>query len=165
MKVLLLVAIFLVYFHSITAGLKCYSCFDGIEDSYEAELLFGCNEAYERNCNFTEKYCVTLFRDNKNDNLACDKDFCLFKECGLDASYYGIVCETAGTHDFKDNQSGQIKTVKYSCCEGDLCNKAGIAEYKSSLSNENSSSNKNNSLNQIALLYVSALCFYIACCD
>ena len=162
MKLLAFVAIFIVYLHSITSGLECYSCFDGIEGQ-------SCYDAFEKNCSFTEnEFCFTVFHDNKDDDLYCDEDFCLHKDCGFDASgfdasSYGLVCETAGTHVLKYNESGQTKTLKYSCCESDLCNYAGTAEYKSSLSNENSSSNKNNTLNQIALFYASALCFYIFC--
>ena len=128
MKVIVLVFIF-IYFLNITAGLQCYKCSDDEQD-------FCHNANKTTTCKRKQKFCTTIVAQ-ADETLNCgNEEFCNIKNC--DWAHY---CDSVGTYKFND-QSLRVddnETFVVSCCQDDLCNKAGtLLSSQNRLSNQSS---------------------------
>ena len=144
-------------FIQITAGLKCYNCFEGLGEGCDVILKYEIE-----NCNFNpeKQFCFTIFHKKDNYEIAdCGVgEFWLHKGCNA-GFRNGDVCEKAGTYLLTETNKRKTVTAKVSCCHGDLCNDLERHDYKNTFSNQNSSSN--NLLNHSALLHVIIVLFIL----
>ena len=104
------VAIFIFCFISVSAGLKCYECFD-VSPGQSTNCS---SDAAVKVCGEGSTFCVTAtIKSGYGPYSGCGERNCVIKGC-MDSEY----CPEPGTFEVEESYGN----FTLDCCSGDLCN-------------------------------------------